>query len=51
MFHEIQKNLKNRNQIFTSKFLILYASLGSMEHVIKEKRPVGILTKSLFENK
>ncbi|MBY7120642.1 hypothetical protein ILS93_00670 [Bacillus sp. 16GRE42] len=33
------------------KFLILYALLGVMEHVIKEKRQVGILIKSLFEKR
>ncbi|SCM96372.1 Protein of unknown function [Bacillus cereus] len=32
------KKFENRNQIFTSEFLILYALLGIMEPVMKEKR-------------
>jgi len=50
MAHEIEKPV-NSNQIFMSKFLILYALLGVMEPVIKEKRKVGVLTQTIFHNK
>ncbi|MGW6193104.1 hypothetical protein ACWFRC_20795 [Bacillus cereus] len=48
MKHKVAKHC---NQILMSKFLILYSLLGVIEPVIKEKRQVEILTKSLFHNK
>ncbi|PEC56528.1 hypothetical protein COE20_13720 [Bacillus cereus] len=50
MSHEIEKSI-NSNQIFMSKFLILYDLLGVLEPVIKEKMRVGVLAQTIFHNK
>lgn len=50
MSYEIEKSV-DCNQIFTSKFLILYAFLRVMEPVIKGKRQGGIFTQTIFHNK
>ncbi|ALO79906.1 hypothetical protein XO29_0062 [Bacillus phage phiS58] len=46
-----QKNPKSCNQIFMSKFLILYSLCEFMEPVIKETIRVGVLTQTIFHNK
>ncbi|PFN60151.1 hypothetical protein COJ75_12970 [Bacillus thuringiensis] len=50
MSREIEKSV-DCNQIFTSKFLILYAFLEVMEPVIKRKRQSAILIQTIFHNK